>query len=103
MSNVDDEIDKILKEVAESAWSLGLQTAPKDNLYNDRNNRMTPYKAKQAITTLLEQSERKARIDEIERVCIYLEGYTLGCRWVCKYIDELEKTSEALEKEIVNE
>lgn len=64
MSNVDDKIDKILKEVAESAWSLGLQTAPKDNLYNDRNNRMTPYKAKQAITTLIAQSERKARIDE---------------------------------------
>lgn len=64
MSNVDNEIDKILKEVAESAWSLGLQTAPKDNLYNDRNNRMTPYKSKQAITTLLEQSERKARLEE---------------------------------------
>lgn len=61
MSNVDDEIDKILKDCASPDTSI---IEIEDNIKY----------AKQAITTLIEQSERKARIEELKKVKPYLDG-----------------------------
>ena len=57
MSNVDDDIDKEL-------YAFFYSATDEQELVHDIQRSVD--KAKQAITTLLEQSERKARIEELE-------------------------------------
>lgn len=92
MSNVDDDIDKNVTQML-ATYLEGLHNPNEDGLYNELRAKRDTENLKQAITTLLEQAEIKARIDELIKL--------KKAHSITIFDEYLENHIKALEKEIV--